>query len=348
MPKLSVIVPVFNTEQYLDTCVKSLLNQNQKDIEIILVNDGSTDNSPSICDSYHRADSRVYVIHQKNSGVSAARNAGIDVAKGDWITFVDSDDWVDPTMANVSQSCSDDIDIHAFGFYKEYVNKSVPYRLCTDDITFLPCDVKKNYLHNSALRFGVYSLSCGKIYRRTFLLEKDIRFPPEVPIGEDQIFLLYAFYHANKVRLDNELFYHYRMVASSAVNKWNPARPQQFAIQLQKYDEFVDMYFTGTENVHMKSTKRINMLMDLAHHYHDADMPIRDKVKQMRKHMHEEEYKTAVNTTPIDLIPRKRRLQIQLLRRSHVCIWFCLFSFTIWLKSCVIKTRLDAVSIAQK
>jgi len=343
MPKLSVIVPVFNTEQYLDICVTSLLNQNQKDIEIILVNDGSTDNSPSICDSYQRADSRLYVIHQKNSGVSAARNAGINAAKGDWITFVDSDDWVAPTMADVLLSCSCDIDIHVFGFLKEYVNKSIPYRLCTGNTMFLPSDVRKNYLYNPALRFGVYSLSCGKMYRRAFLFEKDIRFPPGVPIGEDQIFLLYAFYHANKVRLGNELFYHYRMVANSAVNRWNPARPKHYALQLQKYDEFVDAYFTGTESIHMKAIKRIRALVDLAHHYHDADMTIRDKVNHMRKHMQEEEYKTAINSTPLDLIPRKRRLQILLLRHGNVCIWFCLFSFATWL-----NTRLDARSMAQK
>src|ERR1035437_2416676 len=95
---ISIIVPVFNSEIYLGKCISSILNQTFKDIEIILVNDGSIDNSVQICDDFAKADDRVKVIHKINGGVSTARNLGIDNAKGKYITFVYSDDYIDITM----------------------------------------------------------------------------------------------------------------------------------------------------------------------------------------------------------------------------------------------------------
>ena len=91
---ISVIVPVYNSVKYLDKCIQSILNQTYKNFELLLVNDGSSDNSLEICNLYALKDDRVKVIDQSNGGVSSARNAGIDYAKGEWITFVDSDDWV--------------------------------------------------------------------------------------------------------------------------------------------------------------------------------------------------------------------------------------------------------------
>lgn len=95
-PKLSIIVPVFRVEQFLNKCVDSILNQTYRNLEVILVDDGSTDNCPRICDEYSQADPRVRVIHKKNGGLCSARNAGLDIATGEYVTFVDSDDWIEP------------------------------------------------------------------------------------------------------------------------------------------------------------------------------------------------------------------------------------------------------------
>ena len=97
-PLISVIVPIYNVEKYLDNCVKSIVNQTYKNLEIILVDDGSPDSCPAICDNWAKIDSRINVIHQKNSGVSAARNIGIKSSLGDFITFVDGDDFIDSDM----------------------------------------------------------------------------------------------------------------------------------------------------------------------------------------------------------------------------------------------------------
>ena len=95
---ISVVVPVYKVEKYLDECVQSIVNQTHRNLEIILVDDGSPDRCPQLCDEWAEKDSRIRVIHQKNGGLSAARNAGLDVAKGDYIGFVDSDDYIAPDM----------------------------------------------------------------------------------------------------------------------------------------------------------------------------------------------------------------------------------------------------------
>ena len=101
MQKVSVIVPVYNVEQYLEECIDSIINQSYTNIEIILVDDGSTDNSGAICDNYQNIDDRIKVIHQKNMGLSGARNSGVRVCSGDWITLVDGDDIIHPKMIEI-------------------------------------------------------------------------------------------------------------------------------------------------------------------------------------------------------------------------------------------------------
>ena len=101
MDKISIIVPVYNAEKYLDQCIQSILNQTHTNIELILVNDGSKDLSEEICLSYEKLDDRVKFINQSNSGVSVARNSGIDYASGTYIGFVDSDDWIHPQMYEI-------------------------------------------------------------------------------------------------------------------------------------------------------------------------------------------------------------------------------------------------------
>ena len=98
MVKLSVIVPVYNAEAYLDVCIRSILGQTYADLELILVDDGSPDRSGTMCDAWAKQDNRIRVIHKDNGGVCSARNAGLDAAKGEYIAFVDSDDWIEPNM----------------------------------------------------------------------------------------------------------------------------------------------------------------------------------------------------------------------------------------------------------
>ena len=123
---ISVIVPVYNVERYLRQCIESITNQSYKNLQIILIDDGSKDNSGKICDEYAEKDKRVEVIHKENTGVSAARNTGLDNAKGEWITFVDADDWVEKNFCEIliKKATENESDCIACGYNKVYCNNT--------------------------------------------------------------------------------------------------------------------------------------------------------------------------------------------------------------------------------
>lgn len=121
-PKVSVIIPIYNVEKYLDRCIQSVLNQTLRDIEIILVDDGSPDNCPAMCDEYAKQDNRIKVIHKKNAGLGYARNSGLEIATGEYVAFVDSDDFVDTNMyqALYEKAQQDNLDTCYCGFVRHY------------------------------------------------------------------------------------------------------------------------------------------------------------------------------------------------------------------------------------
>ncbi len=210
-PCISVIVPVYNAEQYLCECIESILNQTLTDIELILVDDGSPDNSGAICDEYAKKDIRVKVFHQENRGVSAARNLGIDNAQGKYITFVDSDDYIMPYALEVL--------FHDAVFYNADISCAHGKTKYSDAIEALEKSkhviwrdsdsVKKSLLDNGAL----YS-SCRKLYKKEFL--EDIRFEVGRKIHEDSFFVFCCCLKKPVFVLRNVYIYHYRNNPDSA------------------------------------------------------------------------------------------------------------------------------------
>ena len=170
---VSVIVPVYNVEKYLDKCIKSILNQKYRNIEIILVDDGSTDSSGSICDSYAKKDDRIKVIHKKNGGLSSARNTGIDEAKGEYIGFVDSDDYIDEDMYET--------------MVKKLIDNNSDIVICSKVIEYSNGKILKNNYKEKLIKdnieglkqlnsYKVFDMSaCDKLYKIS--LFKNIRFP---------------------------------------------------------------------------------------------------------------------------------------------------------------------------
>lgn len=221
-PLVSIIVPVYNVEEYLDECVESLANQTYPDIEIILVDDGSPDNCPQICDKWALCDNRIKVIHKENGGVSSARNAGLDVANGEWIWFVDSDDTVEANALEELLSNTDDADLIVFA--------SSTDELYTKDEKFFD-----EYYFKYRFGFG----PCNKLYRKSIIKDNGLQFDTQETVGEDLLFNITYYQYANTYRFIMPNYYHYRVRENSAMQSNNEKRIEQ---QLRLYSKIYDIY----------------------------------------------------------------------------------------------------------
>lgn len=203
---LSTIIPVYKAEKFLPQLLEGLLPQLTNECEVILVDDDSPDNCGSICDEYARRDSRVKVIHKENGGASSARNAGLDLAKGEYITFVDSDDWVsDDYIETVLSFCTGEYDIVNFDFNLQQKDKS-----------FVTSPSETKEIKYDSSRYFELLLSkrinsaCSKIYKSSIIKEKKISFNDDIEIGEDYCFNLEYSLYANSFLLSNKAIYYYR------------------------------------------------------------------------------------------------------------------------------------------
>lgn len=197
-PKVSIIIPVYNAEKSMQKAIDSILAQTERQLGLLLVDDGSEDGSGAVCDEYGARDRRVRVIHQANAGVSAARNAGIDAACGDYIGFVDGDDHIAPDMYGrlLQEAERTGADVVMCDAVTVYENG----RTRADTISQL---TENTLLQKSDLRSSLLPEMAGAVwrclYRKTMLDAFGVRFPLGVKFSEDRVFNLYAFGNANKV-----------------------------------------------------------------------------------------------------------------------------------------------------
>lgn len=210
-PIVSVIVPIYNTKEYLISCLDSILSQTYPALQVILVDDGSTDGSGGICDEYAQKDPRVQVIHQKNRGVSAARNAGLEAATGDWIGWVDSDDWIEADMVSVllEKAISVQADICVCGRFEELPSRTLRFGWSREQLldgkAAMKALLQERYMDNALY---------DKLWRRE--LFQHIRFP-EGATYEDLAVVWRLFERAKRVHCLPQPKYHYRHRAWSIV-----------------------------------------------------------------------------------------------------------------------------------
>lgn len=203
MPKISIIIPVYNVEKYLRKCLDSICNQTLRDIEIICINDSSTDNSLTILKEYAKKDNRIKIIDfEQNEGVAVARNRGIDIAMGEYLGFVDSDDFVDLDFYErlYIKSKSDNADI-VIGNYERVDNvKSYKYN-----------DLEKI----KSSKYNLFS-HCSAIYKRKKIIDNKIKYLEKMPVNEDVYFAVKALYFSNIVSIVDDVYYHYYCRENSA------------------------------------------------------------------------------------------------------------------------------------
>lgn len=214
MAAISVIIPVYNSEKYLRRCLDSIIRQSYNDLEIILVNDGSMDTCPLICDEYAEKDSRFKVIHQENGGVCKARNTGLKIATGEFIHFVDSDDFLADNFYSDLYSLAENTgsEIVCSSFFKEQTDgKFVPYVKKEEDLLLDRISALIELVSSKRIWFSLWD----KLFSRQII--KGIRFNENICHNEDFLFCYEAFKRANKIAYTSRPYYHYCNNPTSAV-----------------------------------------------------------------------------------------------------------------------------------
>lgn len=217
MSLVSVIIPVYNAEKSLSKCIDSIINQTYRTIEILLINDGSTDNSSNICDCYGYKDARIKVIHLKNKGVANARNTGIDVAKGKYIQFVDSDDWLEEDAIEEALKAIElnKADMVIFGFIRHLTPQNYSEYKLSD--SFLNTLKKEEIFKKlgSLINNEMFNSVWNKLYKRAIIVDKDIRFNVDYQNGEDFMFNMDYIKHINSISICKKCLYHYNNTQQS-------------------------------------------------------------------------------------------------------------------------------------
>ena len=259
MPEISVIVPVYNVEKYLPRCVGSILSQTFGDFELILVDDGSPDGCGAICDAYAQKDERVKVIHKKNGGLSDARNAGIDVACGEYLAFIDSDDWVHTGFlkALYDNAKKYHAEISMVNLHKEYDSYSENALEISEGI----CDKEQamEYLYGDT---GIYmNVAWNKLYQRN--LFEGIRYPVG-KLHEDGFTTYKLIHKAKQVYISNEdLYYYYQRTGSIMNEQFSLRRIDEYEVYLERAEFFqqkqMQSLFLKNEKTRLACMKSLTM-----------------------------------------------------------------------------------------
>ena len=291
-PIVSVIVPVYNKEEYLEKCIMSLTNQTMREMQIILVNDGSTDNSLAVCKKISEQDDRIVVIDNKNGGVSSARNCGLSLATGEYIGFVDPDDWVDLDMyqkmyeaitASKSEICMCNYVEEKPGSAKEVL---IPYSGIIEkaDITTA---IVANMIAAPTLNSGEVTImgsACRLLIRNGLLKEYGIQFDTKVSYMEDLLFCIETFLVCERVVIIEGTHYHYRVYSTSTVGSY---KPKFIEMHREIYNKIQELLVkTGNESVlHERMKIRyVNMAFNsfLQETYKSNKNPAREKMRTIK------------------------------------------------------------------
>jgi len=260
---ISVIVPIFNVEQYLSKCVDSLLSQSYKDLEIILVDDGSTDHCPTFCDEYAKIDNRVIVIHKINGGLSDARNVGMKIVHGEWIFFLDADDWIDNNALEVLYhfAVDNDCDIVQGNFYYTY-NDHLLYR----------CESRREHVNHILNRSEamkeliinerVKNFAWGKLYKTSLVKTVDF------PIGkffEDSFWQHLIIHRTNKYGIVEDPLYYYRQREDSISG-----------ILTDRYDDLIEGYKHRLEFIEINYPQYTDLMRRMYRKIYELKYPKQD------------------------------------------------------------------------
>lgn len=245
MMMISVIMPVYNVEKYIERAVESILNQNYKEIEIILINDGSTDSSGEICELLRRKSKNIKVIHQANSGSGAARQAGIALSIGEYICFVDPDDYMEGDNFNNNMTFIEKYqpDLIVNGYFQLKKNKLG--QIIKEEVKPSVIGLYSNYefrdIFHEYIKVNPRSL-WNKLYKAKFIKDNNITFEDQ-KVGQDALFNFSVYKHLKSIYIDDKSYYNYEMLRdNSAVNKYNSRRVKYELNIIDRMSDLIDYW----------------------------------------------------------------------------------------------------------
>ena len=262
----SIIVPVYNDDYHLPRCLDSILSQTYRDFECLLIDDGSTDTCPAICDDYSKKDRRVNVFHKENEGISKTRQFGIDRAKGSYIIFIDSDDWIESScFDNIYKTINDEnADILYMDFYNESSNGREELRVQK------PCVNNNDKAIKQVVKGELFSCLWNIVLKRDFYINKKLRFHETVNYGEDTLFIVEALFLKPKIKSLDGAFYHHTFNRNSFTQK----NKKEKLIERIKFIEQLNLLFEKYDRIDLKKYNFI---------------PINDKYEMLKLEMFSKE-----------------------------------------------------------
>jgi glycosyltransferase involved in cell wall biosynthesis len=317
---VSIIVPVYNVEKYLNQCIDSILGQTFADFELILIDDGSKDSSGAICDEYAKSDSRIRVIHQPNGGQTSARKAGFAASIGEYIYFIDSDDWMEPNLIEVAynKAVENDADIVTFDSYFNYSFHQCPVSQpiesgVFDKIGLIEKIYPKMIYSGRFFYFGIYAAMWNKLFKRSLVENNFENVKNDIKIGEDGVLTFSAFLDANRVVIDGKNYlYHYRDNNSSLTRSYVKDQYESAKILINTLRQISDSKNVYDLNKQIDYYLMYNVRsIFIEEFYYRYKKSIFDRIKYLRTISSDENLSQIAETLLVDEIEKTPKMFIK-------------------------------------
>ena len=328
---VSIIVPIYNVEKYLDECIQSLFSQTYKNLEIILVDDGSSDKSPEMCDNYEKQDPRIRVIHKKNAGLGFARNTGLDKATGNYVVFLDSDDYLDSDAIEelVITATNNNAQLVKGGLKKVDNNQNILYLRGIDRRVYEGREIDQyltpRLLGSSPSKSDSIEMSvCATLFDRELIEENNLRFNSERQVlSEDLPFnLTYLSYCEKAVTLDH-ITYNYRLNFKSTSQKYQSNK----FVKVIQFFEFIDYQYKDLarrENIRLSRLFFLYLKHCIKKELLDTTASTKQIINKIRQICSNKMTVERLNNYPINRLPLKHQIFLKLVKGKHSILLYTL------------------------
>lgn len=350
MPRISIIVPCYNVDKYLEKCLDSLTGQTLRDIEIIPVDDGSPDTSGAICDRYAAKDSRIKPIHKANGGVSAARNDGLEAATGDYVFFCDGDDWMPADACQLlwEEAERSGADVIFGDIWRSWEDRDEYMRLfadpfCSDDRSFIRELIRTNFYYTYCPMVprddqadGCYGGPWNKIVKRQLLMDKGIRFDLRVKgIYDDVIYSGYVLAEAKTVAYIGKPVYNYRQVPTSMTRVFKKNVLQINEMIFKSWEEFLERYDpqgTWLPAYYGNVIRRLDHAVQVYFLTEANPAPKRERRRELSALIRSEPYRAAARGVEREKLDRRHKVLAAMAKRGSAAGIWAAYAFNRWRK----------------